>query len=362
MTVARKDGGEQTGFPIAVIGTGLIGRKHIELIAANPKLRLRATVNPSGAPHDLADSYDVPNFTSCREMLRSVPVGGAIVASPNETHADIAVELITEGIPVLVEKPIAGCVEDGQRILAAAEAHSVPVLMGHHRRYNPLIAEMRSIIDSRRLGSLVAFSGTWSVYKPDPYYQAAWRTGPTGGPVMINLIHEIDYLHAMVGRITSVGAMQGPKRRRHVGEETIGVLLQFEQGVIGSIVLSDSAASPWSWEQATGENDPTFPMNQQSPYRFIFERGAVEFPSLKIWSQGEPNWNFGFFIENENRLQSPMRDAFARQIDHFFEVATGKTQPVVTARDGLDALNTACAVKRALVQNCILEVPALRFL
>lgn len=343
---------------VAVIGTGLIGRKHIGLIAENPKLAVAATVNPNGSPADIA-ALGIPNFSSCEEMVRTMKIGGAIVASPNETHADIAVELIRAGIPVLIEKPIAGTVEQGQRIIAAAQEHDVPVLMGHHRRYNPILAEMREIAHSDRLGGLVGFSGVWSVYKPDPYYGAAWRTGATGGPIMINLIHEIDYLQAMFGRIASVGAMQAPKRRAHSSEEAVGVLLRFEQGVIGTVILSDSAASPWSWEQATGENDPTFPQNRQNPYRFLFERGAVEFPGLKIWSQPEPDWSALFEIEDRNRLAEPMRDAFARQIDHFHDVARGTAAPIVTARDGLEALNAAITVRQAIAGNGFLDVPPL---
>lgn len=360
MTAYEDGDGVRSPMNIAVIGTGLIGRKHIDLISENPKFRLAATINPSGKPMDIAVLTDVPNYTACGEMLASQAIDAAIIASPNETHAEIAIELIHAAIPVLIEKPITGDVEEGLRIIKAAREHDVPVLMGHHRRYNPIIAEMRELASSGRLGSLVGFNGVWSVFKPDAYYKAAWRTGPTGGPIMINLIHEIDYLHAMFGRIAAVGAMIAPKRRVHSGEETIGVLLHFEQGAIGSIVLSDSAASPWSWEQATGENDPVFPMNGQNPYHFLFQRGGVEFPSLKIWQQSTPNWNNPFEIEDLSRLQVPMRDVFARQIDHFYDVAARTAKPMVTAQDGLDALNVALTVKQAIAKGRgFLDVPLL---
>ena len=177
---------------------------------------------------------------------------------------------------------------------------------------------------------------------------------------MINHNNEIDYINAKLGRIAALGAMIAPKRRAHSGEETIGVLLHFEQGAIGSIVLSDSAASPWSWEQATGENDPAFPMNGQNPYRFLFQRGGVEFPSLKIWQQSAPNWNDPFEIDDLSRLQVPMRDVFARQIDHFHDVAARITKPMVTAQDGLDALNVALTVKQVIAQGRgFLDVPIL---
>lgn len=358
--VAEDRGPAQSPLAIAVIGTGLIGRKHIGLIAANPKFRLAATVNPSGGPTDIEGMAHVPNYQDCAALLAAETIGAAVIASPNETHADIAVLLIEAGIPVLVEKPITGDIAGGRRIIEASEARGVPVLMGHHRRYNPLVGEMRELAAGDRLGALIGFSGIWSMYKPDPYYEAAWRTGPSGGPIMINLIHEIDYLHAMVGPIVAVGVMPAPKRRAHASEEAVGVLLRFESGVIGSILLSDSAASPWSWEQATGENEPAFPMNGQSPYRFLFQRGAVEFPGLKRWTQSTPSWNLPFEQEDPVRLTTPMRDVFAQQIDHFHDVATGAAAPAVTARDGLHALNVALTIRRALeAGETFVDVPAL---
>ena len=166
---AHEDGdGVRSPMNIAVIGTGLIGRKHIDLISGNPKFRLAATINPSGKPMDIAGLANVPNYPACGEMLASQAIDAAIIASPNETHAEIAIELIRAAIPILIEKPITGDVEEGVRIIKAARDHDVPVLMGHHRRYNPIIAEMRELASSGRLGPLVGFSGVWSVFKPDP--------------------------------------------------------------------------------------------------------------------------------------------------------------------------------------------------
>lgn len=345
---------------VAVVGTGLIGRKHIALITDNPKFKLTATVNPSGRVPDIAISTGAQHFLSCASMLAECHIDAAIVASPNETHAEIAVGLIQAGIPTLVEKPIAGTIADGMKIIAASEECGTPVLMGHHRRYNPIIARMQEIVKSGDLGALVAFSGVWSVYKPDPYYDAAWRTGPTGGPILINLIHEIDYLQAILGRIIEVGAMSAPKRRSHSGEEAVAVILRFESGVVGSIVLSDSAASPWSWEQATGENDPAFPMNRQNSYRFLFERGGLEFPELKVWQQTEPSWNAPFEVSSQAMLTEPMRGVFAAQIDHFYSVANRTEAPLVTAQDGLAALNAAIAVKEAIVSGGgMIKVPTI---
>jgi len=332
---------------IAVVGVGLIGKKHVRLLKSNPKFELAAVVNPSDI-EDMPELNQVDHFRSHHQLLGEKRIEAAIIASPNETHADIAIDFINAGIPVLIEKPLASSLEEGERIITAAAARDVPVLMGHHRRYNPLVDEMKLTIKSKRLGELVAFSGVWGAFKPDGYFETAWRIGETGGLILINLIHEIDYLQAMLGPVESLCALAGRKKRNRPGEESVVVALRFVSGVVGTVTISDSVSTPWTWEQATGENEPSFPMTGLSPYRFMFSGGSVEFPSMNTWHQVTPDWTSPHEFERLDRLKSPMQMVFVDQIDHFHDVARRKALPRVTAEDGLEALKVARAVKRAI--------------
>lgn len=335
---------------IAVIGSGLIGRKHIALIADHPAFELAATVNPHNAPTDIMAEFGIPNFDSHHDLLRAGVAQAAIISSPNETHAEIAIDLLEASIPILIEKPIAASIDECRAILKVENRTGVPILVGHHRRYNPIIDDMRRLVEDGTLGALVGFSGVWAVRKPDDYYQTDWRVGPSGGPIMINLIHEIEYLQAMIGRICSVCAFSRPHHLARDVEATVSVLFQFENGVLGTMLLSDCAASPWTWEQATGENSPTFPQSRENPYQFLFKRGAVEFPQLKVWSQEEPNWSKPFRQEDRGMTAQSWQRVFADQLDHFHGVASGTTTPKVTALDGATALNAALAVRDAIAR------------
>ena len=61
------------------------------------------------------------------------------MATPNALHVPIALDFIATGKAVLVEKPITDAVEDGLRLAKTAAAADVPVLVGHHRRHNPIV-------------------------------------------------------------------------------------------------------------------------------------------------------------------------------------------------------------------------------
>ena len=146
-------------------------------------------------------------------MLDEVTPEGVIIATPNDLHVPLSLTCVERGIPVLVEKPVADTVEAARSLAKASESAGVPVLVGHHRRHSPIIRKARKIVQSGALGELVALSALFLVHKPDGYFQAAWRRRAGGGPVLINLIHDMDSLRFLAGEITSVQAVTSNRQR-----------------------------------------------------------------------------------------------------------------------------------------------------
>ena len=130
---------------------------------------------------------------------------------------------------MLVEKPIAHTLEDAERIIACAVAAGVEVLVGHHRRHNPLIEQTRRLIQQGALGKLIGVSVLWTIRKPDEYFvprETIWRTKrPNGGPALINLIHDIDSLRFICGEITQVYAQCSSSIRDFAVEDTLNASL-----------------------------------------------------------------------------------------------------------------------------------------
>ena len=104
------------------------------------------------------------------------------------------------------------------------------------------------MIESGVLGRLVAVTGAAMFRKPDSYFdEVPWRREPGGGPLLINLIHEIDTLRYLCGEIESVQALVSRAIRGFEVEDTVAVNLAFASGAVGTFLLSDAAASAVSW-------------------------------------------------------------------------------------------------------------------
>ena len=336
---------------IVVVGAGLIGRTHIRLVAENACLL--AVVDPALQAREQAEENGAQWFADLSECLRAVKPDGAVIASPNGLHLQHARLCLEAGISPLIEKPLADTVQAAKTIVDLSSSTGVPVLVGHHRRHSSVIAAARAIVEEGRLGRLVAASAMFWLNKPTDYFEMEWRTKTGGGPVYINLIHDIDLLQYLCGPIRSVQAQEASAVRGFEVEDTSAVILNFENGALGTVSISDAISAPWSWELTSGEN-PIYPKTDQSCYMIGGTAGALSLPDLKVWShQGEQSWWSP--IAADTRVV-PQTDPVEAQLFHFLDVISGKAEPRVTAADGLRNIEVLEAIKIAASTGVVVPV------
>ena len=192
---------------IAVAGAGLIGKAHIAAIRDNPDCSLHAIIDPAPASAAIAAAADVRHYAALSELLADERPDGIILATPNQLHLEQALACIDAGVAILLEKPITQTVAQAEQLVQAVERSGAKMLIGHHRAHSPIMAKARAVIDSGVLGRLVAVTGSATFYKPDHYFaQAPWRSAPGGGPILINMIHEVHNLRMLCGEIVAVQA------------------------------------------------------------------------------------------------------------------------------------------------------------
>jgi predicted dehydrogenase len=132
-----------------VIGVGHLGRHHARILSSVDGATLDAVVdvNESRA-RDIAAGAGARAFTSARELLGQVDL--VSIATPTDTHAEIATLFLDRGIPVLVEKPLARSVAEADAIVAAAARSGAALAVGHTERFNPAVAAARPAVDNPR--------------------------------------------------------------------------------------------------------------------------------------------------------------------------------------------------------------------
>jgi predicted dehydrogenase len=336
---------------IAVAGAGLIGLRHIEEIEKSRSARLSAIVDVSPKTAAVAEKSGVALYGSLSELFVTDRPDGVILATPNQLHVEQGLECIAARVSTLIEKPIGHTYVDGLRLTEAAERAGVKILVGHHRRHSPILHQAVAIVKSGVLGPLVGVLGSAVFYKPDTegYYDGPneWRRKPGGGPILINMVHEVGNLRAMVGEIVAVQAFASNATRGFEVEDTAAINLRFANGALGAFLLSDTAASPKSWEQTSQENKAYSTYENEDAYTIIGASGSLGVPTMRMHCyerREDRSWYKPFKMRTEHVERA---DPLANQIEHFAAVIRGEAEPLVTARDGLQNLRVTDAIVEA---------------
>ncbi len=171
------------------------------------------------------------------------------------------------------------------------------------------------------------------------------------------MVHEVGNLRAMVGEIVEVQALASNATRKFAVEDTVAISLRFDNGALGSFLLSDTAASPKSWEQTSQENKayPTYP--DEDAYVVIGSDGSLAVPTmrLKYYTKKEDrSWWKPFTSET---ISLKRADPLALQIKHFAAVIRGDAKPLVSGRDGLQNLRVTEAIAEAAKTRKTINVP-----
>ena len=178
---------------VAVIGVGMMGRHHVRILdeLKNSNLTAISDINERRVK-ELARKYHVNPYTDYKEMLKEEDIDAVSIAVPTTLHARVAIDCIREGKHVLIEKPIASTVKDGEKIVDEARKHRVKLMVGHVERFNPIVQKLKRMIENNEFG--------------DIHFIATTRIGPFPermrdvGVVTDLATHDFDVIRFLTGR------------------------------------------------------------------------------------------------------------------------------------------------------------------
>ena len=330
---------------IAVIGFGLIGKKHASIIQSHKELELCGIVENNKELINEKD-FKCKFFGSIEEIFKTEKIDGAVIATPTPLHVSHAKKFIEKKIPILIEKPISNSLKDASDLLDLAKKKSTKILVGHHRRHNNLIKVAKKNIVEGLIGKIRSASTICWFYKPNNYFdKAPWRKKIGAGPISTNLIHDVDLLRYFCGEVKEVYAITSPSLRKYENEDLASVILKYDSGATSTMTVSDSIVSPWSWEMNSGENSD-FPHIKQNCYLIGGSKGSLSIPDLKIWHhEGSEDWTKPLKIK---KLDYEINDPLVDQIKHFKEIIESNVEPIVSDEEGFKSLKVIDAIEQSI--------------
>ena len=247
---------------------------------------------------------------------------------------------------MLVEKPVAGTVAASQRLARRGRGRR----RAGHRRPSPApqpdrAAGARAHGSRGRLGRPVRAGPRWRPgCKPDAYFDRAGGASRAAGPVLINLIHDIDQLRFLFGDVATVQAIASNAVRGFAVEDTVVVLLRFRNGALGTVTVSDTAVAPWNWDLAAGEAE-RFPRQDVNSHYLSGTDASLTLPRLEFWHyRNGKGWHDEL---TQERGALHLGDPFAEEMRHFRAVLAGTEPALSPATDATKSLATTLAVSEA---------------
>ena len=323
---------------VGVIGTGRIGKLHIEHLAQNiPEAELIAicSLDPTSI-ESLAKQFDIPKTTDDYTVLLADPrIEAVLVASATDTHVELSQAAAQAGKHVFCEKPISLDIGQIDQTLAIVEKAGVKFQVGFNRRFDASFARIREAVASGEIGE----PHIMRITSRDPAPPPIEYVKVSGGIFLDMTIHDFDMARYLIGdevlEIYAAGGVRVDPKIGEVGDiDTTVITLRFQNGAIATI--DNSREAVYGYDQrvevfgskgmVTVTNPPT---------------NTVTFSGSEGTHAASPPY---FFVER-------YKAAFLSELQAFFACIQEDTLPPVTGEDGRAPVVMGFAALKSLREN-----------
>jgi predicted dehydrogenase len=288
---------------VAIVGYGLSGRYfHAPLIAATEGLSVAAVVtsDPGRRGQAEADHPGVRVFARLEEALDDGP-DLVVVAAPNTAHVEVARAAIDRGIPLVVDKPLAGTAAEAQELVDRAGGAGVPITVFHNRRWDSEQLTLRRLLGEGALGTVSRYESRFERWRPAPSPDR-WRealSSEQGGGVLLDLgTHLVDQAVALFGPPSHVYS-EVDARRGTPGDDDAFVALRHRGGTVSHLWASAVTAVPAARLRVQG-SEAGFEVAALDPQEDALRAGG---------SPREPKWGMPAAAEYQRLVRDDVTEA-----------------------------------------------------
>lgn len=315
---------------VAVIGSGYWGKNLVRNFRELGALAAVCDVTEAGRATARELAPDVPILGDVGELLAREGIDAVAIATPAETHHELAGAALAAGLDVFVEKPLALTYEDGARMVAAAEAGGRILMVGHVLEYHPAIAELKRLVDSGELGRVrYIYSHRLSLGKIRREENALWSFAPHDIAIILRLLGNTPF------QVTATG---GSYVTPNIADVTVTDLL-FDDGVRAHIFVS--WLHPFKEQRLVVIGDKRMASFDDVSKQLVLYDQRVEL------REGQP-----VPVKGEGR-QVPFDAAEPLRLEcqAFLDAVATRRPPLTDGESGLRVLKVLQAAQRSLVMN-----------
>ena len=291
---------------VALVGCGGWGRNLLRVLLESPRADMVAVAEPHPLRHAMAEALalDTPIVATLDEALGHEP-DAIVIATPPHTHAAIAMEALSAGMDVFVEKPLATRAADADRLAAKAAELGRIAMVGHLLRYHPSVCRLVDLAASGALGPLRRFESSRLSVAGDRSASAIWTLGP----------HDFSVLRAIdPSPMRKLTARVGPSG------DPVAIEAELTSGLEVSIALSRVA--------------PT----KERRLKLI---GAARTAELD-----DVNTPDCVLVDGEAQVVA-WHEPLAAEIDHFLRCAIDRSRPRTSFDEGADVVRALSAAEES---------------
>lgn len=335
----------------AVIGFGLAGRVfHAPLIHAVDGLDVAVVVTTSDerAAQARAAYPDVAVVGTAEEAFERCDL--VVVATPNRSHASLALAAIERGLPVVVDKPFAASSQEAERVLAAGGR----VTVFQNRRWDGDFLSARRLVETGELGDVVRFSSRFERFRAD--VKAGWRElgdpAEAGGQLLDLGAHLVDQAMVLLGPPVRVYAEVAARRPAAEVDDDAFVALEHASGAVSHLAMG-AVAHPFAPRLTVQGLDGAFAVSRLDPQEP--QLGAGILPGDERYGlRSDP----GRLVARDGS-ERDVEVARGRYQDFYAGVRawlTDGAEPPVDPRDSLAGLRVLEAARRSAATHAVIDL------
>jgi len=331
---------------VLVIGGGSIGQRHIRNLQA---LGVKDIMACDSRPDRLAEVQERYGVCAVGDLEKALDENPTIVfvTTPTALHIESALQAARLGCDLFIEKPLSHSPDKIRDLLEAIRMRNLVCLVGCNMRFHPAIATIKEVVERGTIGPVLSVRVQAGSYLPDWHPWEDYRRGYSanahlGGGVILDGIHEIDYLCWILGDVDTVTCLAGKVSALEIDTEDVAeILLRFRSGAIAEIHLDYV-------QRAYGRSCQLIAQEGTLVWDFGDETVRLYRAATKRWEVIREDRGFDF-----NRT-------YVDEVRHFLACVAARSKPIQDAADGARALRIALAAKQSALEGVhvrIGEVP-----